>query len=198
MDSGLAPSARPGMTKNSDFAERRPMIVVGPDRHRARRKPHCPKRRYHRDVHDDPHGLNPPGPTVVGSAPGTLSGKTGGIAARPFSHTKIVELYLSGNSSRAGTRRRPRRLLVQIRTQARASSTAMCANSFNTFILLIKEPSEIMDLGFALRSFRLSGGRPLRSAGLAGKVVDPNCRRDKRTRIRPTEAPGAPLSDRSS
>src|SRR5258708_12514100 len=76
MDSGLAPSARPGMTKNSDFAERRPMIVVGPDRHRARRKPHCPKRRYHRDVHDDPHGLNPPGPTVVGSAPGPLSGKT--------------------------------------------------------------------------------------------------------------------------
>jgi hypothetical protein len=194
MDSGLAPSARPGMTKNSDFAERRPMIVVGPDRHRARRKPHCPKRRYHRDVHDDPHGLNPPGPTVVGSAPGTLSGKTGGIAARPFSHTKIVELYLSGNSSRAGTRRRPRRLLVQIRTQARASSTAMCANSFNTFILLIKVPPDIMDLGFALRSFRLPGGRPLPSPGLTWRVDNPIFRPDKGPRFRATGGPLPPLT----
>src|SRR5260370_33020565 len=194
MDSGLAPSARPGMTKNSDFAERRPMIVVGPDRHRARRKPHCPKRRYHRDVHDDPHGLNPPGPTVVGSAPGTLSGKSRWNCGSPLFTHEDCRAVPFGQLSRAGARRRPRRLLVQIRTQVRASSTAMCANSFNTFILLIKVSPEIMVLGFALRSFRLPGGRALPSPGLTWRVDNPIFRRDKGPRFRATGGPLSPLT----
>src|SRR5262249_52684302 len=45
---------------DSDIAERRPAIVVGPDWRQTRREPHCPKRRHYGDVHDDPHGLIPP------------------------------------------------------------------------------------------------------------------------------------------
>src|SRR5262249_11490301 len=60
-DHGAVPRCQT-VTCDLDLAERWP-IPGGPHRHHARREPHRPQRRHHRDIHDDPHGLAPPAET---------------------------------------------------------------------------------------------------------------------------------------